>query len=102
MNHAGGGGKKPPKKTSRLRDFESDRAPGGSGWQECDLELWASVGWLVDNGMGVFLGRTSDGGALTATLLDDGDKVRWYDNPKGMTERFVALRDELDTSPRNT
>lgn len=92
---------KSPKETY-LQRFESTTPGFMERWEDLTPEAAESLLVLVDFGIGLFLGTTSDGGRLCLTLCEGEKRRKWYHTSEDMSERLVKLRNFIDTRPRNT
>ena len=69
--------------------------PGGASWRELPASAWDYLAELLDDNFALVLGKTRDGGVLSVTLLDEGEKEKVYGHPAeledGLRDRLKAL-----------
>lgn len=78
--HAAKQSSKTKKSAGRYSGTATKRRTSQSiGWDECDaVAIAALVAAVTNAGDAVLFSRTSDGGALSLTIMTDGDKHREY------------------------
>lgn len=87
-----------PESPGYIKPKESryEKRPRGSSnssirWVDADASsLHDAVCAVTDNGEAIILSRTSDGGALSITIISGSDKHRWYPNSVAMIEEDLA------------
>jgi uncharacterized protein YfaP (DUF2135 family) len=85
---------KPESTTNGSTRLVTGRARGVIRWDECDAaEVLHFISTIAENGDAVTLTKTSDGGALSITVLTGRDRLKGYAN--GADVLLERLRDML-------